>query len=179
MSAFNSRWRYPAVLTLVVLSGLTSVCGLTQSISDGTSAMTKAIFYKQIKTLQLDFIARASVNPDEEGASLATDVWVYQLKDRKVFDQTDYQTLLTQASTVLKEDILSGKDVRVRPDTGATLNMTMEKEAMYVAVVAHFRTPDLQKESWRLIVPREDLNPDAPLKIVLEGNVLQLKAKKE
>ncbi|MBU9809554.1 type VI secretion system lipoprotein TssJ [Rahnella sp. C60] len=179
MSAFNSLWRYPAVVTLTFLSGLTGGCGLTQSISDGTSAMTRAIFYKQIKTLKLDFIARASVNPDEEGASLATDVWIYQLKDRKTFDQTDYQTLLTQASTVLKDDILAGKDIRVRPDGGATLNMPIEKEAMYVAVVAHFRTPDLQKGSWRLVLQREELIPDAPLKIILESNVLQLQAEKE
>src|ERR1051325_3347746 len=76
--------------TLVALTaGITLMltgCGLTQSVSDVTVAVTKSIFYKQIKTLHLDLRAREAVNSNAGGVPLSTVVRIYQLKDRKTFD---------------------------------------------------------------------------------------------
>jgi len=76
------------LLALMLTTALTG-CGLTQTVKDGAVSVTKSIFYKQVKTLHLDIKAREGVNNNAKGASLATVVRIYQLKDRKAFDSTD------------------------------------------------------------------------------------------
>ncbi|TBM29559.1 type VI secretion system lipoprotein TssJ [Hafnia paralvei] len=166
------------VLSALLLAG----CGLTQSVADGTVSVTKSIFYKQIKTLHLDFNAREALNTDANdmsALSVPTMVRVYQLLDSKAFEQLDYQSLLVDGDASLKADLLSSREVVVKPGTGALLNMPMEKEAKFVAVVGLFRMPDTQKNSWRLVIDREDLLPDDPRVIELGNNALSLKPVKD
>lgn len=166
------------VLSALLLAG----CGLTQSVADGTVSVTKSIFYKQIKTLHLDFNAREALNTDANdmsALSVPTMVRVYQLRDSKAFEQLDYQSLLVDGDASLKADLLSSRDVVVKPGTGALLNMPMEKEAKFVAVVGLFRMPDTQKNSWRLVIDREELLPDDPRVIELGNNALSLKPVKD
>ena len=166
------------VLSALLLAG----CGLTQSVADGTVSVTKSIFYKQIKTLHLDFNAREALNTDANdmsALSVPTMVRVYQLRDSKAFEQLDYQSLLVDGDASLKADLLSSREVVVKPGTGALLNMPMEKEAKFVAVVGLFRMPDTQKNSWRLVIDREDLLPDDPRVIELGNNALSLKPVKD
>ncbi|MFM7948654.1 type VI secretion system lipoprotein TssJ [Hafnia paralvei] len=166
------------VLSALLLAG----CGLTQSVADGTVSVTKSIFYKQIKTLHLDFNAREALNTDANdmsALSVPTMVRVYQLRDSKAFEQLDYQSLLVDGDARLKADLLSSREVVVKPGTGALLNMPMEKEAKFVAVVGLFRMPDTQKNSWRLVIDREDLLPDDPRVIELGNNALSLKPVKD
>lgn len=160
------------LLVVLTLTG----CGLTQKVSDGTTSVAKAIFYKQVKTLHLDLAARTALNPDEDGMSLATDVWVYQLKDRQAFDKADYASLQSGASTLLSADLLAEKDVWVRPGSTVSLNMPLDEKAQYVALVAQFRSPDARKNDWRLVLARADLDPDKPRVITLEGHSMMLKA---
>lgn len=63
----------------ITLATLLTGCGLTQKVTDGTVAVTKSIFYRQVKTLHLDIQAREGVNNNAKGASLATVVRIYQL----------------------------------------------------------------------------------------------------
>ncbi|EFV42406.1 type VI secretion lipoprotein [Enterobacteriaceae bacterium 9_2_54FAA] len=166
------------VLSALLLAG----CGLTQSVADGTVSVTKSIFYKQIKSLHLDFNAREALNTDANdmsALSVPTMVRVYQLRDSKAFEQLDYQSLLVDGDASLKTDLLSSREVVVKPGTGALLNMPMEKEAKFVAVVGLFRMPDTQKNSWRLVIDREDLLPDDPRVIELGNNALSLKPVKD
>jgi len=175
MAVINFKQAAFPFVCVALLSG----CGLTQSVSDGTVAVTKSIFYKTIKTLHLDFTTRSVVNSDEGNVPLATMLRVYQLKERKVFDQADYQTLLTQADTVLKADLLAQRDVTVMPGGSASLDMPMDPDAKYVAVVGLFRSPNLQQNSWRLVLERNDLDADDARVITLGNGDLQLKPRKD
>lgn len=166
-------------VVLMVAALMLSGCGLTQSVSDGTTSVAKSIFYKQVKTLHLDFQARDELNPDDDGMALATDVWVYQLKDRKAFDKADYPTLLANASDVLKADLLAEKDAWIRPGSNVSLDMPMDEKAQFVAIVAQFRTPDVQKNSWRVVLTRDALDPDKPRELELKGHTLVLKPLKD
>jgi len=85
---------------------------------------------------------------------------VYQLKDRKAVETADYQTLLRQANTVLKVDELASKALLVMPNSSVTLNMPMDEDAQFVAVVGLFNRPDMQDNRWRLVLTRGDLDPD-------------------
>jgi hypothetical protein len=79
--------KFPLAALAVGITLILAGCGLTQKVTDGTVAVTKSIFYKQIKTLHLDIRAREAVNSNAGGVALSTVVRIYQLKDRKTFDR--------------------------------------------------------------------------------------------
>lgn len=148
---------------LPLLSFTLTGCGLTQRVTDGTKSAITTVFYKKIKVLHLDFTAREALNTDaRENHSLSESVVVrvYQLKDRKTFDKAVYQELLKEDESVLKSDLLASRDVLVKPGGDASLDMPMEEETKFVAVVGLFRHPDMEKNSWRQVIEREALDPD-------------------
>ncbi|NWA63813.1 type VI secretion system lipoprotein TssJ [Pantoea sp. B9002] len=158
---------------LLLLGG----CGLQQKVTDGSFAAFGAIFYKQIKTLHLDFSARESLNSDSREhnpLSQPVMVRVFQLSERKAFDGAVYQQLTGDAADVLRAELLADRDVVLTPGGDVSLNMPMEKEAKFVAVVALFQQPDMAKNSWRLVLERNDLEPDKARVIELSSNSLRL-----
>lgn len=170
------RWLLP--LLAFSLAG----CGVTQSITDGTKSAFNVVFYKKIKVLHLDFTAREALNTDSrESNSLSEPVIirVYQLKDRKIFDKTVYQQLLKDGETILKADLLSSRDVVVKPGGDANLNMPMEADARFVAVVGLFRHPDMVNNTWKLVIGRVDLDPDKPRILEAGNNHLTLQPLKD
>ncbi|MFK3663232.1 type VI secretion system lipoprotein TssJ [Scandinavium sp. NPDC088450] len=172
----SARWLLP-VITLN-LAG----CGLTQSVADGSKSAFNSVFYKKIKVLHLDFTAREALNTDaRESNSLSEPVVVrvYQLKDRKTFDKTVYQQLLKDGETYLKADLLASRDVVVKPGGDATLDMPMETEAQFVAVVGLFRHPDMVNNTWKMVIHREDLDPDKPRILEAGNNHLTLQPLKD
>ncbi|WP_297197585.1 type VI secretion system lipoprotein TssJ [uncultured Pluralibacter sp.] len=165
-------------LTLIAC-GLLAGCGLTQTVTDGTVSITKSIFYKKIKMLHLDFAPRAAINADGAQTPLATMVRVWQLRDRKAVDAADYQTLLRNADTVLKEDILATKELLVMPDGSVTIDVPMDENAQFVAIAGLFNRPDLKDNRWRLVLTRDELDPDKPRTIELGDGWLSLVPVKE
>lgn len=170
-------------LTLVALAtGITLIlagCGLTQKVTDGTVAVTKSIFYKQVKTLHLDIRAREAVNRNAGGVALSTIVRIYQLKDRKTFDTTDYPSLFKDDSQAIKADLVAEKDIRLQPGGAVTVDTPMEESAQYVAVAGMFISPDQTNNTWRVVLSRDDLDPDQARIIEAGNNRLTLKALKD
>lgn len=144
----------------LMFAALVAGCGLTQSVTDGTKDVAKAVFYKKVKTVHLEFRARAELNPDEDGMSLATRVQVFTLKDRQAFDKADYNTLISDAEHALSADMVAKKEVQIRPQQTLTFTMPMDEQAQFVAIVARYRTPDIRKNDWRVVLSREELDPD-------------------
>ncbi len=161
--------------------GLTG-CGVTQDISDGTKSTWTAIFHKKIKVLRLDFTAREALNTDaRESNSLSEPVVVrvWQLKDRKTFDKTVYQQLIKEGDTLLKTDLLASRDVVLKPGGDANLDMPMEEETQCVAVAGLFRDPDMVNNTWKLVIRRDDLDPDKPRVLEAGSNHLTLQPFKD
>ncbi len=172
-----AAWKNKICIPALVL--LLSGCGLTQAVTDGTVSATKSLFYKQIKILHLDFTAREALNTDEHEANSSSEpvmVRVYQLRDDKTFLKTVYQQLASDGEATLKDDLLASRSVVVKPGGAVTLDMPMEKETRFVAVVALFRHPDMAKDHWRLILTLDDLHPDKPRTLELGNNSLTLRA---
>lgn len=165
-------------VTLVLCCVLTG-CGLKQTVADGAVSMTRAIFHKKIKVLHLDFEPRAAINADEDQTPLATMVRVYQLKNRRKVDAADYQLLLRNADSVLKEDMLASKSLLVMPKGSVSLTMPMDEEARFVAIVGLFNRPDIEKNTWRRVLSLDDLDPDKPRTIELDNGFLTLVPLKE
>lgn len=170
------RWLLP--LLAFSLTG----CGLTQSVTDGSKSALTSVFYKKVNVLHLDFTAREALNTDaRESNSLSEPVVVrvYQLKDRKTFDKTVYQQLLKEGDSALNDDLLASRDVVIKPGGDASLDMPMEADAQFVAVTGLFRHPDSEQNSWRLVLSREELDPDKPRIIEAGNNHLTLLALKD
>ncbi|RWR02193.1 hypothetical protein ED28_11220 [[Pantoea] beijingensis] len=166
-------------VVLLALCSLLAGCGLTQTVTEGTVSMTKAIFYKKIKVLHLDFEPRAAANADEAQTPLATMVRVYQLKDRQKVEAADYQKLLRDADSTLKEDMVASKSLLVMPKGSVSLNMPMDEDAKYVAIIGLFNRPEMKNNTWRLVLSRDDLDPDKPRTIELGKGSLTLVPVKE
>lgn len=160
-----------ALLSVLNLTG----CGLTQMVSDGTRSAASAIFYKQVKVVHLDFVAREALNTDDTGASLSTIIRVYQLKDTESFDESDYASLFAKDSQVLKSSLVVQKDLRIRPGESISLDMPLEDGAEFVAIAVMFHHPDLITDDWRVVIPKKRLLPDDPRLLTLSDNSMTLK----
>ena len=165
-------------LMVVALGTLLGGCGLTQSVSDATTSTAKSVFYKQVKTLHLDFSGRASVNMHASkmtALSVPTMVHVYQLRSEKALERADYDKLVSNDEDVLVGDLLDKRALVVRPEQGAQLSVPLHEDARFVAVVALFRQPEGKADKWRLTLSRDDLDPDQPRIVELGNNQLNLR----
>ena len=103
-------------------------------------------------------------------------VRIYQLKDRQTFDRLVYQQLLEEGDILLAADLLASRDVVIGPGGDASLNMPLEAEATFVAVVGLFRYPDTERNTWKQVLGREELDPDKPRIFTAERNQLRLRS---
>jgi len=175
----STAGKFPLVALAAGITLMLAGCGLTQSVTDGTVAVTKSIFYKQIKTLHLDIRAREAVNSNAGGVALSTVVRIYQLKDRKTFDTTDYPSLFKADSQAIQADLVAEKDIRLQPGGAVMVDMPMDENAQYVAVAGMFMSPDQVNNTWRVVLSRDDLELDKARMIEAGNNRLTLKALKD
>ncbi|PMZ85761.1 MULTISPECIES: type VI secretion system lipoprotein TssJ [unclassified Pseudomonas] len=165
-------------LMLATLAVLLAGCGATQSVTDSTASATRSIFYKQVKTLHLDFRARSAINTDARdmnAMSVPTLVRVYQLSESKALERASYDSLLGSDEQVLGGELLDTRALVIKPGEGAQLSVPLDKDARFVSVVALFRDPDTQMNTWRLILTRDDLDPERARIIELGDNRLTLR----
>lgn len=161
-----------------MLAALLVGCGLYQSVGDSSTEFARSIFYKRVKTLHLDFNARAAANTDPynmTGLSVPTLVRIYALRDGQAFERASYDHLLDDSHGVLAADLLDERALVINPDEGAQLSVPLDEAARVVAVAALFRQPDTATGSWRLVLTRDDLDPDQPRVIELGDNRLILR----
>src|SRR5579871_3474031 len=150
---------------------LLSACGAWQSVSDTTSSAYHAVFFKQIKTLNVDLSARAELNPDDAGRPTSVAVRVYQLKDRKTFDGVSYDDLLKNDRTVLAQDLQESMAAVLNPGAAASLSQPMKDDTKYVAIVAFYRNPG-SGDGWKYVIEKKKLDADKPLKLQLVDQLL-------
>lgn len=165
-------------LMLTAMGALLGGCGLTQSISEGSASTARAIFYKQVNTVRLDFSARQAINTHSlnmSGLAAPTLVRVYQLRSAKALELASYDNLLAEGASVLEEDLLDERAVVVKPGEGAQVSVPMDQRAQAVAVVALFREPDTRLNTWRIVLTRDDLDPDRARVLELADNHLALR----
>lgn len=128
--------------------------------------------------LSKQYVTLADAQADNS-ASQPVMVRVYVLKDRKTFDKTVYQQLAAEGEDILKDDQLASRSLVLKPGTEMSLTMPLDEQAQYVAVVALFRAPDLTKNDWKLVLAREDLDPDRARVIEASHHQLVLQPRKE
>ncbi|MET3449104.1 type VI secretion system lipoprotein TssJ [Ralstonia sp. 1138] len=156
------RFTTSTVALVLLLSG----CGAWQAVSDASVGAYQAVFYKQIKVLNVDLAARRALNPDEAGRATSVAVRVYQLKDRKLLDSASYDDLLKNDRTVLAQDLQASMAATLSPGASASLAQPMQPETKFVAVVAFYRNPG-NTNDWKMVIEKKKLDADKPLKLEL------------
>src|ERR1700712_3170147 len=126
------------LLAAVAASLILSACGAWQGVSDTSSSAYQAVFHKQVKVLNVDLNARASLNPDEANRPVSVAVRVYQLKDRKLFDAASYDDLLKNERAALSTDLQDSAGAVVNPGSAASLSQPMKPDTEYIAIVGFF-----------------------------------------
>ncbi|WP_425306703.1 type VI secretion system lipoprotein TssJ [Cupriavidus pauculus] len=152
---------------------LVAGCGVGQKVADGTVDLARWAFTTEVKTMNLDLVSRAALNPSGAGQPLSTVVRVYQLKTPQTFEQLSYAQLESNDLELLKADVLATSDVVLRPDASVSLAEPMHADTAYVGVVALFRGGD-KDTVWRLVVPKKQWKKTDPVKIELRGSKLDL-----
>jgi type VI secretion system protein VasD len=156
-----------ATSAMLACATLLSACGAWQSVSDTSASAYRAVFYKQVKTVDIDLTARASVNPDDAGRATSVAVRVLQLKDRKLFDGASYDDLLKNDRTVLAQDLQAASlSAVLNPGASASLTQPLQPDTKFVAVVAFYREPG-SDGAWKRVIDKKQLDPDKPLKLEL------------
>ncbi|WP_420233585.1 type VI secretion system lipoprotein TssJ [Pseudomonas sp. ABY48] len=166
------------LLTLSMIAVPLGGCGLAQTVKEGSTSTAETVFYKQVNTLHLDFDGRSALNTDAadmSALSLPTLVRVYQLRDGKALERATYDGLLSGDERLLDSALLDKRAMVVKPGAGTRLSVPMDKRAQVVALVALFRSPDTENGSWRLILTRDDLDPDRARVIEMGDSQLTLR----
>lgn len=156
--------RYGAACVVLTLS--MSACGVWQGVSDTSVAAYDTMFHNRGKTVDIDLTAHASLNQDDAGHPTAVAVRVYQLKDRKRFDDATYSDLLSKDERVLAQDLQSRMATVVNPGGSASVSQPIERDSKFVAIAAFYR--DAEKAgAWKQVVAVKKLPDNAPLKLTL------------
>lgn len=158
-------------ITTVASALLLSACGAWQAVSDTTSGAYHAVFFKQVKVLNVDLSAREALNPDDAGRATSVAVRVYQLKDRRLFDGVSYDDLLKNDRTVLAQDLQDSMATVLNPGASASLSQPMKADSKYVAIVAFYRNPGTANE-WKYVIEKKKLDVDKPLKLEMMDQLL-------
>ncbi|WP_230947725.1 type VI secretion system lipoprotein TssJ [Burkholderia territorii] len=159
------------VISTVASVMLLSACGAWQAVSDASSSTYHAVFFKQVKVLNIDLSAREALNPDDAGRPTSVAVRVYQLKDRKMFDGASYEDLLKNDRTVLAQDLQTSMASVMNPGASASLTQSMQADTKYVAIVAFYRNPG-NGDGWKYVIEKKKLDADKPLKLELVDQLL-------
>ncbi|WP_396331609.1 type VI secretion system lipoprotein TssJ [Burkholderia anthina] len=166
-SSTSIRFAVSTVLSVLLLSA----CGAWQSVSDTSSSAYRAVFFKQVKVLNVDLSAREALNPDDAGRATSVAVRVYQLKDRKMFDGASYEDLLKNDRTVLAQDLQGNLAAVLNPGASASLSQPMQADTKYIAIVAFYRNPG-NGDGWKYMIEKKKLDADKPLKLELVDQLL-------
>lgn len=161
------RFVTSTLASVTLLSG----CGAWQTVSDASSGAYRAVFFKQVKVLNIDLSAREALNPDDAGRPTSVAVRVYQLKDRKMFDGASYDDLLKHDRTVLAQDLRADMATALNPGAAASLSQPMQPDTKYVAIVAFYRNPG-SGDGWKVVIEKKKLDADKPLKLELVDQLL-------
>lgn len=123
--------------------------------------------------IRFDVMASSAINPDRSGEPLSVLIRAYQLEDVEAFEKAGFSSLVVDDEAEL-DGWLERTEFVVRPGEMTIVEIPMEKEARYVAVVALYRTAD--EEGWGHWEPLPGqflrMRLGKTLELALDGNAL-------
>ena len=100
--------------------------------------------------IALDIAAAPEINPDPDGQPLPVLVSAYQLDDPETLEGVERAALVRDERAALGGWV-AREELMLEPGERRVLELSMEDEADYLALAAHFR--EAEQEAWRAVVP--------------------------
>ena len=115
------------------------------------------------------------MNADDLGQPLPTVVWVYQLKSKDRMEQADFKAIWKNDKGALADDLLEKKEITIYPKEIQRVKLDEKEGVKYIAVVAIFRKPDEEANTWRKIIEVRSLTLGSQdIDLTVEQNVLKV-----
>ncbi len=100
-------------------------------------------------TLTLNFITTEDLNPDVEGRPSPIVIFIYQLKNKDYFISKDFLSLYE--NDLLGDDMISKREVEIKPSQTYKFQDTLEKVTKFVGVIGAYR--NINQAHWRQVIP--------------------------
>jgi len=100
---------------------------------------------KQAIDLEVQVNASASINPDLKGRASPVEIRLFQLSSITEFDQSDFFDLYRSAP--LSSSLLDTRIFIIKPGQNVHMEVELNKETQYIAVIAAYR--DIDNAIWR------------------------------
>lgn len=172
MAIIAGKAGYGLIIALFSLS--LSGCGLTQRVADGTVSATKSLFYRQIKTLHLDIRAGRPLTPVLPVFPCRLWCGFISLKTTGVLTVRIIRRFLQGTMKFWQAISLHRKMYGCSRGGSVAVDMPLDDAAKFTGVAAMFLEPDQKKNTWRVVLGRDELEPDTPRLIEVSGNTLTL-----
>ena len=152
-----------------------AAAGLLDNASPEERIIAEAEEETGFRVTRIEPVFTAFMSPGSVTEKLYFFIAEYSADDRR----GDGGGLAAEGEDILKDDQLASRSLVLKPGTEMSLTMPLDEQAQYVAVVALFRAPDLTKNDWKLVLAREDLDPDRARVIEASHHQLVLQPRKE
>lgn len=126
--------------------------------------------------LKFGVSSTADINKNQYNEPLAVVVRIYQLKDKRSFENASFDELWKEDYQVLGNDLVMKEEITMDPAYQRHIEMPRHDQAQYLAAMAVYRTPE--NGSWRDVdkMPGNFMTRrfDKSVRITLEKNRLIL-----
>ena len=172
---YNRQFRFPVWINGHDGFLIEAAAGLLDNASPEERIIAEAEEETGFRVTRIEPVFTAFMSPGSVTEKLYFFIAEYSADDRR----GDGGGLAAEGEDILKDDQLASRSLVLKPGTAMSLTMPLDEQAQYVAVVALFRAPDLTKNDWKLVLAREDLDPDRARVIEASHHQLVLQPRKE
>lgn len=163
---------------LIFLIGLSSCGLLQQGYEDARKAGKEAIELKHYH-YNLRVVSAHLLNQTDKSQQNTFRMVIYQLRSDDLFNQASYYDLLTNADSVLADELIK-KDIRmIYPFDTQEIKGDIDNKTQYLGLVFFFNKPETDDKTWKILVPVIKLNLFRDNYILVDSSQAQLIAKKQ
>lgn len=126
--------------------------------------------------LELSVVAKGDINPDDTDTASPLVIRLYELKDKKKFEEIEFYDLYANDKKILGKNLIGKHRLKhFVPDSKRKKMFVLDKHTKYIGLFAEFSQ---YKESVFRVVIEIDPHFDRKVDVVLTGTVLQVNFKK-
>jgi type VI secretion system protein VasD len=126
--------------------------------------------------LELSIVAKGDINPDDTDTASPLVIRLYELKDKKKFEEIEFYDLYANDKKILGKNLIDRHRLKhFVPDSKRKKMFVLDKNTKYIGLFAEFSQ---YKDSVFRAVIEIDPHFDRKVDVVLTGTVLQVNFKK-
>ena len=149
------------IFTGLMLMALFSGCALIKPVADD--------YVISINT-------SSDLNPDVDGRASPLVLRIYELRDDKLFAESDFFDLYDDDTEVLEKAIVEKMEIELNPNESRKLELSLTDETLFIGFLAAYR--DIDSATWRELHNVKSQKPTGLPVFATRGLVIDLKKNK-